>query len=66
MRTLKNIRTEDLTTDAEVRIHRFVEQGMTELTDCKETANKLAKQKNSYYYQVYENGKSSGIYGVPK
>lgn len=66
MKTLSNIRTQDLTTDAEVSIHKFVEKGMTELTDDKETAKQLAKQRNSYYYPVYENGKTCGIYGVPK
>lgn len=63
---MKNLRTEHLTTDARVQISKFVEEGRTFITDNFQKAVKIAKERNSYHYQVYEDGRSTGLYGVPK
>lgn len=63
---MKNIRTEHLTTDARVQISKFIQQGRTKITDCKQEAIKFAKEQNSYHYDIYEDGKSTGLYGIPK
>ena len=63
---MENLRTEHLTTDARVLIKKFIDEKRTFVTDCLKKAIKTAKDRNSYHYEIYKDGKSTGLYGVPK
>ena len=54
------------TTENGVSIDLFIENGSTLIADNEKQANIIAKENNSYPYQVFQNGKSCGLYAIPK
>jgi len=49
-----------------VSIDKFIENRSTLLVEGEAKAYKTATDNNSYYYQVFHNGKSCGLYAIPK
>jgi len=54
------------TTENGVSIDLFIENGSTLIANNEKQANIIAKENNSYIYQVFQNGKSCGLYAIPK
>lgn len=62
---MSKIENENLYTDSRVLINEFVKQGRTKVFTDEIEAYRFAEDKNSYYYDVYnDKGKSVG-FAVP-
>lgn len=60
------VQTIDFTTDVGTSIHRFIEEENTVVFKDEISARDQARRQHSYYYCVYVNGKTIGLFAVPK
>ncbi len=62
----KPIKERYLTTDTGMNIDKRIEDKKTAVFDNYAEAKAHAEQQRSYHYPIFEDGKSTELYGVPK
>lgn len=60
------IDTTDFTNDVRTDISRFIKEGNTVVFKDEKSAKDYSKKQNTYYYAVFQMGKTTGLFAVPK